>query len=166
MAGALERWMCGELLGRIWEKVVGWSGGNCKGKVLRCSWLQVMFQGRLGGGMAGERCWGMTEFLGEFGEGIGRRMKAGKGVGQLEIEEGVLLKVSAGKGKGIGWRRLWDWSLSPGRRGDSQTTLSGHSLFWKWRRQRRKGMSCRGENCEGKGSLELDSTLGSSLSSL
>ena len=81
MAGALERWMYGELLGRIWEKVVGWSGGNCKGKVLRCSWLQVMFQGRLGGGMAGERCWGMTGFLGEFGEGIGRRMKARKGVG-------------------------------------------------------------------------------------
>ena len=104
--------------------------------------------------------------LGELGGAMGRSVMAGGGSGLLEKGEEVLLKVSAEKGKGIGWRRLGDWSLSPGCRGDSQTTLSGHSLFWKWRRQRRKGMSCRWKNCKGNGSLELDSTLGSSLSSL
>ena len=42
--------------------------------VLGCGWLQVVFQGRLGGGMAGERCWEMTGFLGEVGRAIGRKM--------------------------------------------------------------------------------------------
>ena len=96
---------------------------------------------------------GESQVLGEIGEVTGRKMEAGKGPGSLEKRGEVLLKFLAEEGKGIGWRRLGDWSLSPGYRGDSQTTLSGHSLLWKWGRQRRRGRSCRWKKGSGNGSL-------------
>ena len=52
------------------------------------------------------------QVLGEIGEVTGRKMEAGKGSGSLEKREEVLLKILAEEGKGIGWRRLGDWSLS------------------------------------------------------
>ena len=62
--------------------------------------------------------------LGEIGEAKGRRMEAGKGVGLLGKKEEDLLKISAERGKGIGWKLLENWRLSPGRKGGH----SNHSL--------------------------------------
>ena len=61
----------------------------------------------------------MAGFLDELGGGNGRRMKAGKEFGFLEMEEGSLLNFSEKKGGGLGvgiglrWRLLSGMSKNP-----------------------------------------------------
>ena len=94
------------------------------------------------------------QVLGEIGEVTGRSSEAWSGSGLLEKGEEVLLKVSEWKWEMVAEGRLGNWGLSlRDAKMSTRITLPGHSLFWKRRRQRRKGMSCSWKKGEWKMAL-------------